>query len=150
MHAFVAFCDGLGWPGLALLAFVASTIVPIGSEWLLAIQLAHARSAGEQLFLVLVATLANTLGGATTYGLGRAGIALSKRDPMQTHPRVARWVTRYGSLAGLATWAPIVGDPCAVLCGVLRVRFLGFLIFSLFGRCVRYAAIWGGVVGLWR
>lgn len=146
MHAFLDFCVSLGWPGLALLAFVAATLLPIGSEWLLLIQLAAARSLREQVFLVVVATLANTLGGATTYALGRAGIALSHRDPAQARPRLAAWVRRYGPLAGVVGWTPIAGDPCMVLAGVFRVPFVPFTLYSLLGRFARYAIIWLGVL----
>jgi membrane protein YqaA with SNARE-associated domain len=145
MHAFLEFCASLGWPGLALLAFVAATLVPIGSEWLLLIQLAGARSLREQLFLVSIATVANTLGGVTSYGLGRAGMALSHRDLAQARPRLAAWVGRYGALAGFLGWLPVLGDPCTVLCGILRVPAGWFTLCSLLGRGGRYTVLWLGV-----
>jgi membrane protein YqaA with SNARE-associated domain len=148
MQALLAFCSSLGWPGLALLSFVASTLVPVGSEWLLAAQLAASADWRRQLFLVAIATSANTAGGALTYAVGRAGIVLAHRDLSARFPRITGWVRRFGAMAGLFGWIPIVGDPCTILCGVFRVRLGWFLLFSLLGRLGRYAAVWLGVRGL--
>jgi membrane protein YqaA with SNARE-associated domain len=148
MQSFLAFCGSIGWPGLALLAFVAATIVPIGSEWLLAIQLTNAATMHQQVFLVAIATLANTAGGLLTYAIGRAGVALSHRDLATRQPRVASLVRRYGALASLVGWVPFVGDPCTILCGVFRVRLGWFLVFSFVGRLGRYVVIWVGVRGM--
>jgi membrane protein YqaA with SNARE-associated domain len=133
---------------LALLSFVAATVVPLGSEWLLAAQLLGAASSSEAVFLVLVATMANTAGGMVTYGLGRAGMAAAKKDPAATHPRLAAWVRRYGVVAGAIGWIPFVGDPVVLLAGIFKVRLVGFLVFSLLGRLGRYVVLWVGLRGL--
>ena len=148
MQAFLTFCQSLGWPGLALLAFVAATVVPLGSEWLLVAQLLGAKSLSEALFLIGVATLANTAGGMVTYGLGRAGMAAVKKDLAVTRPRLAAWVRRYGMLAGAIGWLPFVGDPVVLLAGIVKVRPAGFLGFSFLGRLGRYVVLWVGVRGL--
>ena len=55
--------------GLFLSSFLAATLLPGGSELVLvALLLAHPEQAATAL---LLATLGNTLGGMTTYGLGR-------------------------------------------------------------------------------
>jgi membrane protein YqaA with SNARE-associated domain len=64
----------------------------------------------------------------------------------RAHPRLATWVRRHGPLAGLVGWAPLVGDPCTILCGVLRVPFVRFTLYSLLARFARYAVIWLGVL----
>jgi membrane protein YqaA with SNARE-associated domain len=145
LQHFLAFCASLGWPGLALLAFAASTLLPVGSEWLLAIQLGQAETLDRQWFLLLVATLANTAGGAVTYGLGRGGAKLAHADLRERHARAAALVRRYGALAALAGWVPFIGDPITLLCGALRVPVGRFLLLSLLGRASRYVAIWLGV-----
>ncbi len=147
MQHLLDFCASLGWPGLALLAFAASTLLPVGSEWLLAIQLATARSLDRQIFLLAVATLANTAGGALTYALGRGGAKLARADLQQRHARAAGLVRRYGALAALGGWVPFVGDPLTLLCGVFRVPVGWFLLASLVGRAGRYVVVWLGVRG---
>ncbi len=142
MHTFLAFCQSLGWPGLALLAFSAATLLPLGSEWLLAAQLLGAHTTGERLFLVAMATLANTAGGMVTYGMGRAGVAAAKREPAAARPRLAAWVRRYGPVSGALGWAPFIGDAVVLLAGVFRVHTGAFLAWSLLGRAARYAALW--------
>lgn len=81
MQPFLEFCASLGWPRLALLAFAAATLLPVGSDWLLAIQLAAAGTFAHQVSLLVIATLANTAGGALTYALRRAGAELAHADP---------------------------------------------------------------------
>jgi membrane protein YqaA with SNARE-associated domain len=145
LQHFLTFCAALGWPGLALLAFTAATLLPLGSEWLLAIQLARAGSLTDQLFLLGVATLANTAGGALTYALGRGGAKLARADLRKRHLRAAGLVHRYGALAALAGWVPFIGDPITLLCGALRVPFRWFVLLSLAGRASRYVVVWLGV-----
>jgi membrane protein YqaA with SNARE-associated domain len=148
LQHFASFCASLGWPGLALLAFSAATLLPVGSEWLLALQLSRADAASDQALLVAVATVANTAGGMVTYALGRAGAGLARADLRQRHPRAARLVRRYGALAALAGWVPLIGDPITLLCGLLRVPPLGFVLLSFVGRASRYLVVWLGVRGL--
>jgi membrane protein YqaA with SNARE-associated domain len=130
------------------LAFVAATVVPLGSEWLLAAQLLGATSLSESLFLIIVATLANTAGGMVTYGLGRAGTAVAKTDLAVQRPRLAGWICRYGGLMGAIGWMPFVGDPVSLLAGFFKVRPVAFLLFSFLGRLGRYVVLWVGVRGL--
>jgi len=147
LQLFLDFCASLGWPGLAVLAFAAATLLPIGSEWLLAIQLAAADTLAHQLSLLVIATLANTAGGALTYALGRAGAKLTHADLRKHHPRADRLVRRYGALAALAGWVPIIGDPITLLCGGFRVPVGRFVLLSLAGRASRYVVVWLGVRG---
>jgi membrane protein YqaA with SNARE-associated domain len=147
LQHFLTFCASLGWPGLALLAFAASTLLPVGSEWLLAIQLAKADTLDRQWFLLVVATLANTAGGALTYALGRAGAKVAHADLRKRHARAAALVHRYGALAALVGWVPFIGDPITLLCGVFRVPLGWFLLLSLVGRASRYVMVWLGVRG---
>ncbi len=59
-----------GYPALFLLSFLASTLVPLGSEWLLAVLLLN----GFDPFMVVpVATVGNSCGALTTYAIGLWG-----------------------------------------------------------------------------
>ena len=47
----------------------------------------------------------------------------------------------YGIWSLLFAWLPIVGDPLTFAAGVLRVRFLPFVLLVGIGKAGRYAAV---------
>ena len=52
-----------GYPALFALSFLASTLIPLGSEWLLAVMLMNHH---DPVITVAVATAGNTLGAMST------------------------------------------------------------------------------------
>ena len=127
--------------GLFLGSFLGSTLLPGGSEVLLA--LLAANNEHDKLTLLGVDTLGNTLGGMSSWLIGRM-IAL--RYPMQkiTHPQRLRAIQRmqkWGSPLLLLSWLPIVGDPLCVAAGWLRIHGGLALIFIAAGKAARYAVI---------
>ena len=120
--------DWSGETGLATLfvaAFVSATVLPANSEIVL---VAVLRSFPERaLEAIAVATLGNTLGGATTYGIGR--LLPRRAAPSE---RALAWVRRYGALALLLSWVPIVGDALCVAAGWLRVPLRGAMLALAF------------------
>ncbi len=127
--------------GLFVSAFLSSTILPGSSEVLLVALATH----GEVPYsnLLAVATVGNTLGGMTSWGLGWI-IAL--RYPLTTlskaaHRRAVDRVRQWGSPILLLSWVPILGDPLCVAAGWLRVSWLGALLFIGVGKALRYWAI---------
>jgi membrane protein YqaA with SNARE-associated domain len=129
--------DWSGDTGLATLfvaAFVSATVLPGNSEIVL---VAVLRSFPDLLVPALaLATLGNTLGGATTYGLGR--LFPQRRVPA---PRALAWVRRYGALALLLSWVPLAGDALCAAAGWLRVPFARALLAMAVGKFLRYLAI---------
>lgn len=118
---------------LFLSSFLAATLLPGGSEAVLFGVLKN----NPQLFwpALGVATLGNTLGGMTSYWLGRV-------LPEKKHPgRALAWVHRYGSPAPLLAWAPLIGDALCVAAGWLRLNAWAVLLFMATGKFVRYLAI---------
>lgn len=77
------------------------------------------------------ATLGNTLGGMTSYFLGRA---FPQRQPLKG----LHWVQRYGSPSLFFAWAPIVGDALCVAAGWLRVNAWAAALFMTAGKFARY------------
>lgn len=118
--------------GLALSAFLAATLLPGGSEAVFAGVLALRPELSHA--ALLTATLANTAGGMSTYLLGR----LVPRKELT--PRLA-FVKRWGSLALLLSWVPLVGDALCAGAGVLRLNWLACLLWMALGKGLRYAAI---------
>ncbi len=127
--------------GLFLGSFLGSTLLPGGSEVILA--LLAANNEHDNATLLAVATLGNTLGGMSSWLIGRM---IAWRYPTQkmTHPQRLRAIQRlqkWGSPLLLLSWLPIVGDPLCVAAGWLRVHGGLALIFIAAGKAARYAAI---------
>jgi membrane protein YqaA with SNARE-associated domain len=122
-------------------AFLSSTLLPGGSEALLA-YLATA-TAHTPLTLLLVAAVGNTLGGMTSWGIGwliarkYPARGLVKPAQQQAVDRIQRW----GSPLLLLSWLPVIGDPLCVAAGWLRIHWLLSLMFIGAGKTARYAVL---------
>jgi len=131
-----------GLPALFLLSFLASTLVPLGSEWLLVVLLLQGT---DPVAAVSVATIGNWLGAVTTWAIGVWGGPYLIRRVLRVAPtdeeRAERFYNRYGSWSLLLSWLPIIGDPLCLVGGLLRVGFLRFTLLVFTGKLVRYAVI---------
>lgn len=113
-------------------SFLAATLLPGGSEFALAAVL---QVYPQQYWPALaVATLGNTLGGMSSYLLGRI-------IPQRAQLKGLQSVQRYGSPALLAAWVPIIGDPLCVAAGWLRLNPWLSALFMAIGKFARYLAI---------
>jgi membrane protein YqaA with SNARE-associated domain len=124
-----------GFVGLFIASFISATVLPGGSEVVL-IAVIHQH---PELVLraVAVATLGNTLGGMTSYLLGRL-------IPNRADSRAIIWLHRYGYWALLFSWIPLFGDALCVGAGWLRFNpYVSLLLFAA-GKLVRYALVAGG------
>jgi membrane protein YqaA with SNARE-associated domain len=128
---------------LFMLSFLASTIVPLGSEWLLGVLVVN--SDYSSLSLILVATAGNYLGACTTYLLGRWGSDLLIYKLLRTTPEEAtkakRRYHRWGSWSLLFSWLPIIGDPLCLAAGIFKTKFLLFSLPVLAGKLARYGFV---------
>lgn len=131
-----------GYPALFALSFLASTLVPLGSEWLLVLMLVRGYDPAVS---VLTATVGNSLGACTTWLVGRYGgdwlLARLFRISEQQRQRAEAWYQRYGVLSLLFSWLPVVGDPLCLVGGLLKIRFTIFLLLVGVGKLARYAAV---------
>jgi membrane protein YqaA with SNARE-associated domain len=130
-----------GPAGLFLVSFLAATLLPLGSEWLLAALLLQRQ---DPTLLVAVATVGNMLGACTTYAAGRAGSEPLKRLlrlDRQAEERSLAIFRRYGSPALLFSWLPVVGDGLCLAAGLLRIAFSRFAIPMALGKLGRYLAV---------
>ncbi len=127
--------------GLFVSAFVSSTLLPGGSEALLlalAITETHASS-----LLLVVATAGNTLGGMTSWLIGRW---LAHRYPLEDmsghkYERAVLRVRRWGSPVLLLSWLPLVGDPLCVAAGWLKINPFWSMLMIALGKGGRYALL---------
>jgi membrane protein YqaA with SNARE-associated domain len=81
-----------------------------------------------------VATLGNTLGGMSSYLIGRF---IGSKKPLTQLERVRR----YGAPALLFAWLPIVGDALCVASGWLKLNWIAVATFQAAGRFARYLAV---------
>lgn len=138
-----------GYPALFLLSFLASTLLPLGSEWLLVALLVKGFT---PLPLVMVASVGNFLGACTSYALGIYGSRFIEekifRMDGRDRERAERSFARFGSWSLLFTWLPVVGDPLCLVAGAMRVHFASFALLVMAGKMMRYAVVaWATIEG---
>lgn len=121
-------------------AFVSSTVLPGASE---AVLIAGAKAGHALMPLWLVASLGNTLGGVSSWWLGR-WIAHYRPARFGHDPRRARalaWLQRWGWPGLLLSWLPIIGDPLCVAAGWLRLNIYWSVFAIALGKTARYAVL---------
>ena len=136
------FSPDAGLWGLAASAFLSATVLPGNSEIVLVGVLAKFPTLFWQ--GIVVATVANTLGGMTSYGIGRVLPAKPEKSIALT------WLQRYGEWMLLLSWVPLIGDALCVAAGWLRINPWLTLLMLAIGKCARYLAIasgWAWFVG---
>ena len=131
-----------GYHGLFALSFLASTLLPVGSEWLLVLMLLQGN---DPLVTVAVATIGNYLGGCTTWAVGVWGGPFLVRRVLRIDSAAAataeRFYRRYGVWSLLLSWLPVIGDPLCLAGGILKIDFLRFSLLVFTGKLVRYAGV---------
>jgi membrane protein YqaA with SNARE-associated domain len=113
-------------------SFLAATLLPGGSEAALyGVLKLHPDRYWAAL---VVATLGNTLGGMSSYLIGRL-------IPQKKELRGLDAARRYGSPALLLAWVPLVGDPLCVAAGWLRFNPWLSALFMAAGKLARYVVV---------
>ena len=110
-------------------SFLAATLLPGGSE---AVLFGVLKLHPGQLWTALaVATLGNTLGGMSSYLIGRL-------LPQKQTLKGLATVQRYGTSVLLLSWVPVVGDPLCVAAGWLRLNPWWSALCIALGKFARY------------
>lgn len=127
--------------GLFISAFISSTIAPGGSEAVLAYLVNQQPT--QVMTLVIVATVGNTLGALTTWGLGHWASLKFPADKVLTAKRqqAVTTVRTWGSWALLLTWLPLIGDALCFAGGWLRLSVISGWSAIMLGKALRYCAI---------
>ena len=113
-------------------SFLAATLLPGGSE---AVLFGVLKLHPDQLWAALaVATLGNTLGGMSSWLIGRL---IPPTRPLKGLEIVRRW----GSPVLLLSWVPLLGDPLCVAAGWLRLNPWWSVLFIALGKFARYWVI---------
>ena len=166
---------GVGLGAVFVSGFLASTLVPMGSEPFVMAYLAVA----PHMFwpTLAVATLGNTLGGMVSYGMGaglheavRRWLRLpgrrqapsredhDSRDPLANtleegqdsrwHGMARRLGQRYGPRILLLSWVPLIGDPLCAVAGWMRWPFWPSVAYMAVGKLARYVVLSMMLLGL--
>ena len=129
----------LGYIGLFLASFLASTIIPISSEIVLGALIKLDFNVWTCIF---VATAGNFLGGLTTYGLGYLGkwhwIEKFFKKTREDIEKFQDKVKKVGIIAAAFAWLPFVGDLIALALGFLKFKPAPVFIMMLIGRFARF------------
>lgn len=137
-----------GYAALFALSFAAATLLPLGSEWLLAALLLQG---GDPALLVATATLGNLLGAVTTWAIGRYGgdflIRRLLRIDAAAQLRARERYARYGKWSLLLAWVPIIGDPLCLIAGLLGMALPAFVLLAGSGKLLRYLLLAWAVAG---
>ncbi len=121
-------------------AFLSATVLPFPSEGAL-IAFGHAFP-HNTVAAVIVATVGNTLGGMSTYLLGRfSRDYLEKKGKLA--PQALEKLKRYGAVMLLLSWVPLIGDALCGVAGYLRLAWWQCLLWMAIGKGARYALVAG-------
>lgn len=140
-----------GYPGLFVSAFLAGSLIPFSSEIVL---LTLVKLGLNPMACLMLATLGNTLGGMTCYGMGWAGrtdwIERFLHVKQEKVDRMQRFLQGKGSMMAFFAFLPFVGGVLAVALGFMRSNIPLTTISMLLGKLLRYIVLlWAmqGIIG---
>jgi membrane protein YqaA with SNARE-associated domain len=132
----------LGYFGILIATFLAATVIPFSSELVFS---AAILNGFDPMLTLILASLGNSLGGMTSYGLGYLGnwrtISRYLRIEASKVEQWKRSIDRYGAYTALLCWAPFVGDVIAVALGLFRVNLWRAAFWMTLGKTARYAIL---------
>lgn len=123
---------------LFLSAFISATLFPLGSEALLIYDI---KEGYNIYFLVIVATIGNSLGSLLNYFLGLKGEEYLVEKKLINEKVILKsksYFDKYGSISLLFSWLPIIGDPITFVAGILKYDLKKLLIFVIIAKFSRY------------
>ena len=129
---------------LFAISFLAATILPFSSELTLAGLIATSNY--DNLLLLIVASFGNVLGAVVNWVLGfySRNFSTKKWFPFKDEQieKSSIWFNKFGRWSLLFAWVPIIGDPLTLASGLLRVKFIEFLILVTIGKLSRYTLVY--------
>ncbi|MBN2669475.1 MAG: DedA family protein [Bacteroidales bacterium] len=132
----------LGYFALFIFSFLAATVVPFSSEGVL---VAMVYGGFNPWYIVVLASVGNTLGGISSYYLGYVGnwTILEKwfRTKADRLDKYLKIIKRWGSIIAFFTWLPFVGDVLAVALGFAKTSWLKSFLLMALGKTLRYLVV---------
>ena len=132
----------LGYLGIFLAAFIASTLLPAPSELIILVAFENNFNVYT---VLLIATIGNVLGSLTNYYIGYFSSSKKLISKFNlNHKKIEYWTTKsdkYGYWLGLLAWVPIIGDPLIAMIGFLRVKLAPLAGMIVIGKLSRYIIV---------
>lgn len=125
------------------LSFLAGSFLPAASE----VYFVYLMQQEHNLWVLLIsASVGNTLGGLTCYGIARyGGRALIKKFLKEGDERLDYWEQKLRSRSewtALFAWLPILGEVIAAVIGLIPGRIIYVIIFMFTGKLLRYVFLY--------
>ena len=125
------------------ISFLAATILPFSSELSLAGLISTSNFNNS--LLLIAASLGNILGSVVNWFIGfySRNFTSKKWFPFNEIQITtsSKWFEKFGKWSLLFAWVPILGDPLTLVAGLLRVKFLDFIILVAIGKVSRYLVV---------
>lgn len=131
-------------------SFAAATVLPLASEVPLALLV---RAHGTLWLPVVVATAGNYLGACTTYWVARGAIVAWRRKrsreqaPSRALERARTLMMKWGPMALVLSWVPVLGDALVATAGVVGIPFTTASVWLILGKFARYLVV-GWLAGM--
>jgi membrane protein YqaA with SNARE-associated domain len=123
-----------GFVGLFLVCFLSATILPLPSEALVIYFLTQHYDAH---WVLVIASVGNSLGGSTTYFLGRWGNKI--RTPKTN--KISVFLQKFGAYGAFFSWVPFIGDPVLLALGYWKSPTIPTLFWMTCGKTLRYLVL---------
>lgn len=118
-------------------AFLAATILPFSSEAAFVVALSNDMPLINAIFFAssgnILAIILNYYLGYFLYEKTHTKVLASKSGKKAFH-----LANRYGYWALLLSWLPLIGDPLTLVAGLVRLRFVWFVLIAGSLRISRY------------
>lgn len=138
-----------GYIGMFISAFLSGSFLPFASE---AVFASYVYMGLNPVLLLILATIGNSLGGATCYGIGYLGkiewIEKYLRIKREKIRKTQKFVHKWGPWIAFFSFVPGVGDVIIVILGLMRADFRVVLFSMTLGKMLRYTILLGGILGL--
>lgn len=129
---------------LFLSAFGAATLLPLQSEAVL-VGLLHQAQHSPAL-LIFIASIGNILGSCVNWYLG---FYIERYKDKKWFPvsetklnQAQLMYQKYGFWSLLLSWVPIIGDPITLIAGLLKEKWIRFLLLVSLAKTGRYLFIY--------
>lgn len=144
LYKYMHFLPEYSYFSMFLMGFLASTLLPVGSEWLLIALLIKGL---DPFWLLVCATSGNFLGACLTYVVGLYGSDLTMKKIFKIdekkRARAEAIFDKYGTMSLLFSWLPVIGDPLCLVGGIMRMSFPKYAVLVFIGKLIRYAGtVW--------
>jgi membrane protein YqaA with SNARE-associated domain len=142
MEQFLQLLIDWGPAGMFIAAFLAGSVVPFSSEF---VMLALLTAGASPVSILVCATVGNIMGGMFNYGIASLGreewITRFIKVKPEKLERGMNQVRKYGAWMGLLSWVPVLGEVVCVALGFMHVNVWKSLATISIGKYVRYQCI---------